>query len=135
MSEEVEVQVRQIHEEEDTAEAPPVVDVMRRLLLASIGAVAMTYDEVEKLVGRLVDRGELARRDGEKIMNQMMDRFRPAEKAEQAEAEVNQKVEGGIERLLNNLNIPSKRDIDELSARVAQLSARVEEMQRPKSKT
>lgn len=135
MSEEVEVQVRQIHEEEDNAEAPPVVDVMRRLLLASIGAVAMTYDEVEKLVGRLVDRGELARRDGEKIMNQMMDRFRPAEKAEQAEAEVSQKFEGGIERLLSNLNIPSKRDIDELSARVAQLSARVEEMQRPKSKT
>ena len=35
-----------------------------------------------------------------------------------------------LEQLLNRMNIPSKRDIDELSAKIAQLAARVEELRR-----
>ena len=35
-----------------------------------------------------------------------------------------------VESLLDFVNIPSKRDIEELSAKIAQLSARVEELRK-----
>jgi poly(hydroxyalkanoate) granule-associated protein len=133
MSEEVEVHVRQIDDESEKAEALPAVEAMRRLLLASIGAVAMSYDEAEKFINRLIERGELAQKDGEKVLNEVMTRFRQRPQAAQAEAEtkaneLGNQIEQNVEQFFNRLNIPTRRDIDELSARVAQLAARVEEM-------
>ncbi len=138
MSEEVEVHVRQIDEESDKAETMPAVDAMRRLLLASIGAMAMSYDEAEKFINRLIERGELAQKDGEKVMNEVMNRFRQRPQEAQAEAEnkaneLGSQIEHNVEQFFNRLNIPTKRDIDELSARVAQLAARVEEMSQSSS--
>jgi poly(hydroxyalkanoate) granule-associated protein len=134
MSEEVEVHVRQIDDPAESEETPPIVELMRRLLLASIGAVAMTYDEAEKFIARLVDRGELAQKDGEKVLNEVMERFRQVSKSEsQNVAEAEKKVEGSLENLFGRLNIPSKNDIDDLSAKVAQLASRVEEMQQKQS--
>lgn len=131
MAEEVEVHVRQIDEETTTPETLPMADAIRRLLLASIGAVALTFDEVERFVNRLVERGELAQKDGEKVMNEMMERMRQQQQQSVEEGtKVEERIETGIEQFLNRFNIPSKRDIDELSARMAQLAARVEEMRR-----
>jgi poly(hydroxyalkanoate) granule-associated protein len=134
MSEEVEVQVRQIDDTAENEETPPIVELMRRLLLASIGAVAMTYDEAEKFIARLVDRGELAQKDGEKVLNEVMGRFRQVSASEsQNVAEAEKKMESGLENLFGRLNIPSKHDIDDLNARLAQLAARIEELQRKES--
>jgi poly(hydroxyalkanoate) granule-associated protein len=138
MSEEVEVHVRQIDEEHEKDETMPAVDAMRRLLLASIGAMALSYDEAEKFINRLIERGELAQKDGEKVMNEVMNRFRQRPQEAQAEAEhkaneLGTQIEQNVEQFFNRLNIPTKRDIDELSARVAQLAARVEEMSQSSS--
>jgi poly(hydroxyalkanoate) granule-associated protein len=138
MSEEVEVHVRQIDEEREKDETMPAVDAMRRLLLASIGAMALSYDEAEKFINRLIERGELAQKDGEKVMNEVMNRFRQRPQEAQVEAEhkaneLGTQIEQNVEQFFNRLNIPTKRDIDELSARVAQLAARVEEMSQSSS--
>jgi len=100
---------------------------MRRLLLASFGAVAMTFDEVEAFVKKLVERGELAQKDAEKLLHEMQQRLT----ANRPQVEkVSDRVEQGMEEFLNRLNIPSKRDIDELSEKIAQLAARVEELRK-----
>ncbi len=114
-----------------------VVDTMRRMLLASVGAVAMTLDEAETLVGKMVERGELAQKDGQKLLKQLRSRVNPrGGKAEQLASEraekVSERFEAGMEDVLSRLNIPSKRDIEELSARIAQLSARIEELKKSK---
>jgi poly(hydroxyalkanoate) granule-associated protein len=137
MAEEIEVNVRQI-DEENGSSATPLNEILRRLMLAGIGAVALTRDEVETFINRLVERGELAQKDGEKLMNEVKERFR--QQRPQAEAEVQTQVntigeqlENSLEQFLNRLNVPSKRDIDELSAKIAQLAARVEELRRTQS--
>lgn len=126
MTEEVEVAVRQV-EETDGTTTGSVVEGLRRLLLASIGAVALTRDEVESFVSKLVDRGELAQKDAERLLREMQDRIR--HNRPQA-SKVGERMEQGMEEFLNRLNIPSKRDIDDLSAKIAQLAARVEELRK-----
>jgi poly(hydroxyalkanoate) granule-associated protein len=143
MSEEIEVKVRQVANEQggNSNEADPIVDLMRRLLMASIGAVALTYDEAERLIKRLVERGELAQKDGEKVLNELMGRLQQqnsgASSDDQSQPFTNMniggQIESGLEQLLNSLNIPSRRDIDDLSTKMAQLAERVEELRKTSS--
>ncbi|MCS6842126.1 MAG: phasin family protein [Roseiflexus sp.] len=125
MTEEVEVKVTEVEESAPSANRW-IIDGMRRLLLASFGAVAMTFDEVEAFVKKLVERGELAQKDAEKLLHEMQQRLTARSQVER----VTDRVEQGMEEFLNRLNIPSKRDIDELSQKIAQLAARVEELRK-----
>lgn len=132
--EDIEVTVRRIDEGEGgrgEKEYPPLVDLLRRLILAGVGAVAMTHDEVERMINRLVERGEIARKDGEKILSEVGEWFRnPPQSVQHHVANLGERIESGIEQLLNNLNIPTRRDIDELSNRIARLAERIEELRR-----
>jgi poly(hydroxyalkanoate) granule-associated protein len=133
-AEEIEVNVRQIEEPAPPPEQPMMVfDVMRKLLLAGVGAVALTRDEVEAFLNRLVERGEIAQKDAQRLLEETMSKFRNVGQSRVAQAEsqvssISVQVENNLEQFLNRLNIPSKRDIDELSAKIAELAARVEEL-------
>ncbi len=142
-AEEIEVNVRQIDEPVATP-APPVqmFELMRKLMLAGVGAFALTRDEAEAFLNRLVERGALAQKDAQRLMDETVTRLRSATQPQATKVEntltnvtsqvsgLSSQVESGFEQLLNRLNIPSKRDIDELSAKIAQLAARVEELRR-----
>jgi poly(hydroxyalkanoate) granule-associated protein len=130
MAEEVEVQVREVVEEGKEA-GHSFVDLLRKVVLAGVGAVAMSRDETEQLVAKLVERGELAQKDAEKLLRDVRSRLRQSRPDVQEQAEkVTIRAQQGMEDFLNRLNIPSKRDIEDLSAKVAQLAARVEELRK-----
>jgi poly(hydroxyalkanoate) granule-associated protein len=129
IAEEVEVIVTEV-EEAATKAGSTLVEGLRKVLLASLGAAAITRDEVEAFLNKLVERGELAQKDGEKLVKELRSRVRDSRPQVQ---KVGERVEQGVEEFLNRLNIPSKRDIDDLSAKIAQLSARVDELRKQKS--
>jgi poly(hydroxyalkanoate) granule-associated protein len=134
MTEEVEIKVREVVENGKEASSS-FVELLRKMLLAGVGAVAMSRDESEQFVNKLVDRGELAQKDAEKILRDVQARLRQGgrpEAAREQAAQLGARVEQGMEDFLNRLNIPSKRDIEDLSAKIAQLSARVEELRKQK---
>ena len=130
MTDEIEVKLNEI--KDDVSErAAPLLDGVRRLMLAAVGAVAMTRDEMEQFVTRLVDRGEIAERDAKTMVNDVMSRRKHDVVVAADEAEA--RVETRLEQVLNRMNIPSKRDIDELSDKIAQLSVRVEELKKSRT--
>ena len=47
-------------EEQAVEEQSPFFDAARRVMLASIGAIALAQDEIEEFINRLVERGEIA---------------------------------------------------------------------------
>lgn len=104
----------------------PMYEVSRRVLLAAIGAVSFAQDEMEDFIDRLVARGEIAEKEGRQLMREVMEKR--AEKRKTIEGEVNQRLHDAVERL----NVPSKKEIDELSAKVAELTKKVEEMKKTK---
>ncbi len=130
MTDEIEVKLNEIKDDISERTAP-LLDGVRRLMLAAVGAVAMTRDEMEQFVTRLVDRGELAERDAKTMVNDVMSRRKHDVSVAADEAEA--RVETRLEQVLNRMNIPSKRDIDELSDKIAQLSVRVEELKKSRS--
>lgn len=133
---EVELEVKQISEAKPLFNSTQLIDVVRKMVLAGVGAVALSTDEVQSFLNRLVERGEMAQKDAEKLMKEARESFnkqRPTfslPNFQAQPAEISTQIENGLENILNRLNVPSKRDIDELSAKIAQLAARVEDLRK-----
>jgi poly(hydroxyalkanoate) granule-associated protein len=122
--------------------ATGMVAAVRRVLMAGVGVVVLTKDEIEDFVSKLIERGEIAEQDGRRLIREVLHRQR-----EEA-AEVADKVEGvaekmqeetgkqitraesmldqRIESILSRLNVPSKSDIDTLSQKISLLAEKVD---------
>ncbi len=108
-------------------ESRPLFDLARKVLLASIGAMALAQDEVEDFVNRLVERGEIAEKDGRKLVKEVMDRRK--KETRKAEDEVGKRVQEALDRL----NVPTKADIEALGDKIAALTKKVEDLKKTQS--
>jgi len=106
----------------EEAERKPLLGAVRKVLLAGIGAVALAQDEAEDFVDRLVERGQIAEQDGKKLLRDLVERRKKG--AVKAEEELDRRVE----ELLNRLNVPTKAEFEALSARIAELSQKLDEL-------
>ena len=61
----------EIQEESSESGRNQMIEMARKVLLASVGAVALAQDEVEAFVNRLIERGEIAEKDGRKLINEI----------------------------------------------------------------
>jgi poly(hydroxyalkanoate) granule-associated protein len=105
-------------------ERSPLLGTARKVLLAGIGAVALAQEEIEDFVNKLVERGEIAEKDGRKLVNEVMDkRKRGAEKAEDVLAR-------RVQEILARMNVPTKADIEVLGNKIAALNAKVDELKK-----
>lgn len=104
----------------------PVLEMTRKVLLAGIGAVALTQEELEKFVSKLVDRGEIAEKDGRRLINEMVERRRS--KAEEVSEESEAELDNRMQSMLHRMNIPTRDDIAELNRKITQLSKKVDEL-------
>jgi poly(hydroxyalkanoate) granule-associated protein len=106
----------------------PMLEMARRMLLAGIGAVALAQEEIEEFVQKLVDRGEIAEKDGRKLVKDIMERRR--RKAQEVREETEEEFDKRIEQLLVRMNIPSKTDIEALNVKITALTKKVEDLRK-----
>ena len=104
----------------------PMLEMARNVLLAGIGVVALTQEEVEKFVHKLIERGEIAEKDGRRLINDLKEKR--LRKSEEASVEAEESYEGRMEEVLARMNIPSKSDIDALSRKITTLTEKVDEL-------
>lgn len=109
---------------EASEERKPLFETARKVLLAGIGAVAIAQEEIEEFVNRLVERGEIAEKDGKKLIKEVVDRRK--KEAEKAEDEVTKR----IEEVLDRMNVPTKSDIEALGNKISALSKKVDELKK-----
>lgn len=104
--------------------------MVRKVLLASLGGVVLTADEAGELFTRLVERGEIAESDAQKIVTDLRNQGRKREEeASQARDDISKKaglaLEDSVETILNRLNVPNKAEIEELSRKIGLLNEKV----------
>lgn len=114
--------------EAKAAETNPLVETAHRILLAGIGAMALAQEEIEDFVDKLVERGEIAEADGRKLVKDAVERRRKQAKAEARKAEG--ALEQRVEEILARLNIPTKDEIEALSAKISALTQKVDELKK-----
>lgn len=104
----------------------PVVKIVRNVLLAAIGTVALGKEEIEAIVNRLVERGEIAEKDGREMITDLFER-RPKD-LPKPEIKVEGVMDGRIEGILSRMNVPSRGDVEELGKKIADLSRKVDDL-------
>jgi polyhydroxyalkanoate synthesis regulator phasin len=76
------------------------------------------------LVNRLVERGEIAEKEGRALARDLTQRRqREAAKAEQ-------RFDAQMEAALRRVNLPSKTDIERINANIAELNDRLDQLDR-----
>jgi len=113
-----------VEEPVEEGEGNPIFALARKVLLAGVGAVVLTQEEIEKVINRMVERGEIAEQDGKKLFREVMDRRK--KEAKKAEDEMDRR----IEEILARLNVPTKSDIEALSAKITALTKKVDELKK-----
>jgi poly(hydroxyalkanoate) granule-associated protein len=100
-------------------------EALRKVLLAGIGVVAIAQEEIDDLVEKLVERGEIAEKDGKKLIHEIKEKRMSQSK--KAEDQVSKRIEDALDRL----NVPRKSDIDALGEKINALTAKVDELKKP----
>jgi len=101
---------------------------VRKTFLAGVGAMATAQEEIGNIVNRLMQKGEEAEREGRKIFERAIERRRKA--ATRFEQQLDERVEAVVEKVMARMNIPTKSDIDRLSAQIAELSQKIEDFKK-----
>jgi poly(hydroxyalkanoate) granule-associated protein len=97
--------------------------LLRRPFLISVGALALAEEQASDMIDSLLDRGEKARKAGEKYMKK-----ENASKSAKKKPAAKKKAFSGEEllgRALHWLNIPTRKDIEKLNRKVDSLLKKV----------
>ncbi len=108
--------------QDDTTNNYSLLNAAKKVFLASVGALALAQDELEDLINRMVERGEIAEKEGRELISEVK---------VQSKANI-EKTEHSFEKRLNSilqrLDIPTKADVDSLSKKITALSKKIDEM-------
>jgi poly(hydroxyalkanoate) granule-associated protein len=129
MSEDIEINVRKIHDEPKTQpiDSTSTDEMLQRLFMAGVGAISMACEESDKLIQQLVERGEEVQKENPNMMGNFAQQVRNVVQSAQ-ESTSNEHLHTALSQILANLNIPSKEDLDALNAKIEQLAATIEEV-------
>ena len=114
----------EVVEETPREEGNTLLEGLRRILMAGIGAVALAQEEIEEFVNKLVERGEIADKDGRKLLSDIMESRKKSVRqgTRQAAEELDRRIEG----VLSRLNLPTRSEIEKLSEQIEALNAKVD---------
>lgn len=119
--------VELIEEDVQLDERNSLLEMARKVLLASFGAVVLAQEEVESFVEKLVERGEIAEKDGKKLLRELRERRKTEPTAAPAEV-VALEQERRMDALLKRINIPTRSEIEALSQKISHLTEKVDDL-------
>lgn len=102
----------------------PLTQAAGKLVLASIGGVALAQDALEGLLHRMVERGELSRKQARRRMEAL--RAKRPRLSRSGVRDLTDSVRDAAE-------LPSKADIQGLHDQIADLSAKVDQLTQEKA--
>lgn len=110
----------------DRGEFHSFYDVARRMMLAAIGAVALKHDEMQEFIDKLVERGEIARKDGEELMKEMRERHKKYHPGEESYAHKR------VAEFMEHFSVPTKNDFDALNEKLTALEKKIDQLSKAK---
>ena len=117
-----------VNKKEDKEEEYSLNDMMKRMMLAGVGAISIFHEELEKHIDKLVERGEITQKDREEMMARMKERRM---KFMHRRSEYAQKH---VEEALEHFDVPRRSDIEGLNQKIADLEKKIDELNKPKAK-
>lgn len=90
-------------------------DIIKKALSLGLGTLLVSKDKIEDIVNELVKDGDLGQEEGKKLVNELVD------KGEESLNELEGKIEKIVRGVMEKLNLPSRKELDELKSEIEQL--------------
>ncbi len=94
-----------------------------RLILAGIGALALTTEKAEKMINELAERGQMSKEEARNFLQELI------AKGEQEKANLTEALRREISQLREDLGLVTRAEIEELKNRVARLEEQLAQKQ------
>jgi polyhydroxyalkanoate synthesis regulator phasin len=95
-------------------------EIMKKSLLAGIGAIAMTEDKIQELIDEVVKKGEISEQEGKSLVKELQNVM------EEQREKVTQMIDEQINNVLKELHLVSKNDIADLEQNLRKDFSKVE---------
>lgn len=112
---------------EKPEESRSLTEMAHQVMLATVGAVALAQEEAEAFIKKLIERGEIAEKDGRQMMSDLREKRKKKTRAAEDE------LESRISQILERTGVPTKADIEALGKQIAGLTEKIEELKAAKS--
>jgi polyhydroxyalkanoate synthesis regulator phasin len=96
-----------------------MLDVMRKAMLAGIGALTLSEQKARVIINDLVEQGRMSSEEGEKLARELM------EKADASRRELEEKVGEYARELMAKVDFVKRSEYEELLCRVEDLERRL----------
>jgi polyhydroxyalkanoate synthesis regulator phasin len=90
-------------------------ELLRKTIWLGAGLAVMTTEKIEEGVAEIVQKGQLSQKEGKELAADLI------EKSKKARKTLGEKVEKIINHSLQKVNLPSRKEMEELRARVERL--------------
>ena len=100
-----------------------MIDLLKKTLLAGVGAAALTREKVERLVDELVKKGEIASKEGPKLVKDLL------QESQKAKKELEERVEEATQKALKKLRLATRAEVEELKAKLEELEGKIGRME------
>jgi len=94
-------------------------DLLKKAFSLGIGALLVSKDKIEEVVNELVKRGELGQEEGKNLVKELI------EKGESSMHEVEGKIEKIVQSITEKLNLPTRKELNELKSEIEQLKEKL----------
>lgn len=95
------------------------MDIIRKAMLLGIGVLSLTKDKAEEVVDDLVKRGEVASGDRFRAVDSLL------READRQQEEFTRRVAASVQKVLTEMGLPSRKDLDEISLRLKDLDTKL----------
>jgi len=92
-----------------------MLDYIRKMTLAGAGLAIITTEKIQEMMDDLVKKGEMTEKEAREAVNEFV------EKSKQAKRDLEEKVEKIITGFLNRMNLPTRKELDEIKERLERL--------------
>lgn len=95
-------------------------DIIKRTLLTGVGLAVMTKDKVEELGKELAEQAKLSETEGKEFVDHLMTQ------SENARKDFETRINAAVQKAVSTLNLASKDELAKLSAKVEELTAKLQ---------
>lgn len=103
-----------------------MLEEMKKLCLAAVGAAAITYDKTIDIINDLVEKGKITVEEGKELSEELKRNISTkAEAAKNKAIDMKPLTKDGIQDVIENLNLATKSDIESLKIRINELEEKI----------
>ena len=96
-----------------------MLDEIKKGLLSGLGAVFLTKDKIERITRKMVEEAKMSKEDAQNLKEDLY------KTGEREWSELEDFFSGIIKKIMQGLDLCSRKDMDDLKKRVAELEKRL----------